>query len=98
MRINIDNFKKYSFEILTVLSEEFPKAQEIDFDEIYEAQEYEQEEYDEKVALHLGAISFLMQEEYIYNAPKGSSSFSLTSKGLALFDMDVKSSLEHLVK
>ena len=94
MAINLDNFKKYSFEILTLISEEFPKPRSLNFVDIYEAEE---DEAEEMMRFHLGAISFLMQEEYIYNANKSSDLFSLTSKGAALFNEDIANSLKQLL-
>jgi len=85
MSVNFSQFDKSAIAVLKTLIQRFPSPTEVGFHDIFPEDEID----NEKRTAHIGVLAFLRHEDLISHEVGSASSFIITRKGLALFDVDI---------
>ncbi len=85
MSVNFEQFDESAVLILKKLAENFPRATEVGFNDLFPQFEGDIE----KRSSHIGVLAFLRHENLIAHEVGSSAAFIITYAGLSLFNEDI---------
>jgi len=93
MSVSFVQFDESAVLILKALAQQFPMPTEVGFNDVFPDLESDVN----KRTAHIGTLAFLRHEDLIAHEVGSASSFIITRKGLALFNVDIFKHLNGLL-